>query len=286
MRVTTQSPEYNLSEYATLLTDTPSLERMDVLKSIPEYFSNRVKGMSDFIHGLVDSMDKIDTRKAAVPYRNLAVTRLKLKKNIGKIDYAMVKRRKTPIIIGMDVDVLKLATLLKEGNEIIVNNIYELLNETSETIARLVSDQEYRVSNSPIKLSSKYIKAYKRLDAILNEALNDKNLADSVAVKDIAPSVMHIVKATDIALDYSKTTTLEQYEDISKLVDTVSNYTDTLYEALTSSDVNVKKVRVEEIANYLDATANFVTRAVSIMHLSTQSAGMLDNLIQTVISKK
>jgi len=285
MNQLSQPISVDLRDYANLLGGTLSTEGFDVLSHIPEFFTNKLSVVASYFTTQNDAISNIDIKKYNVYFKDLDKSRRKITLAKGGIEYVMVKRRLVPAIIGVNVDVLQLTTTLRESNSEIMTNLIPLLKETSVVVAKLVTDKEFRLSSRPVIINKKYAKMVTSITKNLDSVTDHKSISDTSKVSDLAPTIMHIVEACNIAVTYGNSTTVDFYKEIQKEVDIISSYTDSLYDALVSDGKSIKKQRIQEVSEYLNAAANAVTMSINTMYLSSQSAIQLVSLVDAVTHK-
>jgi len=286
MKQLLQPVDIELCNYANLLDAKLSTEGIDVLTHIPEFFTNKLYHLVNFFKKTNAIVSDVDVRKYSVYFKDLDNARRKITLAKNNITFINVKRRIVPSVIGINVDVLTLARNLKDSNDLISSNLIPMLEETRNTIGRLVTDSGYRLSSRPVNINKKYTGMVDSLNKNLTSVTSNKSVADNKKVVELAPSIMHIVESANIAITYGNTTTVDFYKEIQKEVDTISSYADSLYKSLVDDGNTIKKKRVQEIAKLLDISANAVTQAINTIYLSTQSAILITNLVNVVTKDK
>lgn len=271
-----------LPTYAALIDTTVSTEGYDIVSKIPAFFTNKLSTVVSFFHSSEVSFFDNTAKEQNVYFRELAKNRRVLLKAKGKIDYAMVKRRKVPVVIGLDTDVLTFANVLRESNKLVLDNVEDLLNETAKLIARLVTDKEFRLASRPIMIDKKYSKAVSELEDNIGKVLSNKAISDNRTVKEIMPSVPHLEEAISVALEYGDNNTTDVYTGIRDKVAVITNYAESLHAVFKEDGVDIKKHRIEEVAEYLQVSANFVTQSINTLYLSNQSVIIMNNLVKII----
>jgi len=276
-----QPASVDLRDYTRLLDSKVTTEGMDIITSIPKFFTDRMASVTGFFKSGEQKLEKYDVKKLNVYYKMLYTNSRKMR--LAKdIDYSLIKRRKVPATIGIKVDILEMAKGLRAANNIVRTTTITMLKETSVIVAKLASDPDYRLSSRPILINERYQEALDTLNDIIDSILDPKNISDNTTVGKLAPSVMHITEATKIAMTYSDTGNIQFFTDMKNEIDVIASYTETLEEVLKGKNISVKKTRIDEVATYLGTAADLVTKSTNILYLSTQSVIMLNSLVKTI----
>lgn len=280
-----QGIDVDLPEYAGMIKQSLSTESLGIVSKIPEFFTKRLAMFKGFFDGSNTDLKSYSTKEMNVYFKELMKNRVKLIKHKGDIDYGVVKRRLVAIFPGFDyikADIYRLSMVLADANKLVNADLAGVIDETRETMAKLVSDKDYRLSSRPVTFNKKYTADLEELRKLLSEVINPKQVKDTAKVGEIANSIPHIEQAIETVLEYSGKNTTDALDRLQKDVASITNYTDALYDSFVNDVDAIKRQRIVEVAEYLKASADYITQATNVLYLTNQSVVVLNNLVTTV----
>lgn len=278
--------DIDIVQKAAMIPELTTESASSAISSIPAYFTSRLQAVSEFFAKGSADLKHYNDKEMSVYFRELNKNRVKLHTKAASIDYGVVSRRKTHIMPGMTGDVMLFADNLAAANAIVSGSLRGVLADTKIAIAKLASDKGYRRSSRPVVFDRTYSDDNARLTTLMAALITPKSTTDVVTVSTIAPSIPHIQEAIESVMSFSGVNNIAEFEKIREDVKVIKDYSDALYEEFTKDSVNVRRERVVEVAEYLKASADFVTTAVNVLYLTNQTVGMLNNLVSVVLSKK
>jgi len=274
----------NIVKAANQIDYNVSTEAFETIKSIPKFFTVRLNKMIDFFKSTSANLTAYTPKEINIYHKDLLKNRFKYKKAMSKLDYVSIKRRKVPTGIGINVDILELTRVMTESTTVVSDNLDGILKDTTETIARLVTDKGYRQSSRPPVIDRKYLAANKLLETNIDKVLDPKVVNDTLAVKDLMPSLPHLEEAIELAVDYGGEMTTRSLDSIKEDIAVIANYAESLYQVLREEQDVITKKRILEISEYLQTSAEFVTNAIKTLYISNKSIIIINNLV-TVVTK-
>ncbi len=275
--------DVSITDYVDLIKATTTNESFEIVTAIPAFFIDRLAKVVSFFDKEHETIKTYPIKKMNVYARELDTLRQKLIKNQDTIDFGKVRQRLVPVTVGLDVDVFELTKLLSESNQAIRDNMAKVLVETNKVIVKLVNDEGYRLSSRPVSVNTAHKDLNDLLEGNLSKVITPTQTSDTMKVSVLAPTIPHLINATNTALDYSVDNTISTYESISSEIETIKNYTEALYDTFKHDGKAIKRARIMEVARYIETSANFITQTFNTIYMSNQSVIILSNIIKVVL---
>jgi len=269
-----------LTDYSGLINATTTNEGMDIITHIPNFFTDKLNTVLEFFNTESEVIKNYPIRNMNVYARDLNNGRYKLHKIKNNINYTKLKRRLVPVTVGLNVDVLKMTSTLDMSNKLISDSSNKLLKETNATIAKLVTDDGYRLSSKPMANVEAYRNINKMLKKNIETIIDTHQTSDVIKFEKLVPTIPALEKAVETGIAYSLDSNLKMYEELQHNVETIKNYVEALYDTFKKDGKNIKKERILEVSEYVGLSADFITQVFNTIYLSNQSVIILNNAIK------
>lgn len=216
-------------------------------------------------------------------YHKRLVTASRLERVIvEKTNYPEVRHIHIPIIPGSTLYLSDTLSELTKAQQHITLHYGNILDDCESMLAKAITDQDYMVSKRPVKVSSKLSEGIELLKAV------QESVIDTSSFEDVAPisvllhniSSLPVVKAQALGLmDLHDNKKLKRVE--AKLAE-ISTMSSTLYTEFSDRGNTYSKSKVVEVADILQATAEYVTLATSIAYIAQRTTTTVTDIYKVL----
>lgn len=280
----------------------PAIEHNELISSIPEiirygnvlsvegdgfvhhinsFFKSHIEELSGIFRSNSERFDHIDKKELNAYARKLYNLRTKINKLDRSVTMDKVKHITIPVTLGLNVPLLEAFEILSQANREVSANLLTVIDSTDTMVNKLLGDKDYRISVTPVKPSSKLVKGNKLLKESIGKLIHPDSNLDRVRIDVLLHNISGLMEVYTGAMDNAGNHNTKYLGKVEKDVIKISANVDELYQYFkTNDDVKFDKEKLTEFAETIDLTAQYVTSAITIIHITNQMFMTLIHVIE------
>jgi hypothetical protein len=240
------------------------------IMSVTSFFKKKIEAISG-IFGINSKNDtKEISKETAALYKEFSKFDKTVNQTVKSEDkiYNSLRSILIPWIPGVKPDLYSLVTGLKLQVDEVQNKALPLLDQTDTFISKLLGDEDYRTSIIPNKELVDSLKKYsKDTTNYLTDIINGKQVADSREFEDVIPNMQSIETIHNILKDLLFAKDLEKVQEVFNYANKIGNNAKELLSQAQKNQLNISKVRANELGPVLQESAAIVTNVAAIIRI-------------------
>jgi len=255
-----------------------------LISNINNFVLNRLNSISELFSGVTETISGI-SGESNKELRQLRSDISSLKRIIKNKSYASIESRETPVVIGLNTNLIELENKLSKNEHMLGSLIIDSLSELNVILSKIMSDEDYRKSFKPKKtLFEKTEEVAYEIKNNLSGVIDVNSNNDRMPVGKLVPNLTSLPKlAEDTAILGNKLGKVN-FSKIDSLVKEIAEKTNMLHEHIVSKDnkFEITKSTLHALSTGLDNNASLISIAMTNYSLINHQIGMVNNLIKIV----
>lgn len=192
-----------------------------------------------------------------------------------------VKGIKVPYIPGIEVNLYQLVTGITPIVSYINNNTMKILEDVDTFIAKLSDDSDFRLSMISDKdlikrltIDSKVVNDY------IISIMNGKLIEDFRTLEDVIPNMNSISSIHTGLKSMVGVRDLDNLKKLSNVSEEIANRVDGLYNRIKEGELNISKVKLNDMVVILKSSAQLVTDSIAAIRLVDASIKIHKHIVE------
>ena len=194
--------------------------------------------------------------------------------------FYLIGKKKTPVIMGLDITLQDLYLLLK-NNSVQIKQLEKDMEIFDTVLDKFMNSKKDKLEFNLDKKNIDFISS--NVDDInkdLDKVTNKKVLVDRVQVNKIVSSYKELLEITDNSISLGKEYNMERLESLSEYNQGLVVKLDAIYESMKKNKSSMKKDDLELFVKYITTMAKFTTAVSFLFYLYLQLLNMLVAIIK------
>jgi hypothetical protein len=192
-----------------------------------------------------------------------------------------------PVLQGLKLNLPTTLSILAGSMAIISSTLVSKLAITEKTISDIYSNKSMREIIKPLLEDTEYKKNISILLNNLNSMVDSQGVIDRKKLKDIIPNISSIETIYNDIIKLSEHVPASIFKDLDERVNRIADKTSDFAEYLASDKQDrITKEAINNLANYLEDTAKFVSYSISTFYVYHQVVNITNTIIDTLYEKE
>lgn len=256
------------------------------MKNVSDFFIKKVKDVTSLFDSNGNNNVKSISKGTRAMIKELSKEDKKVEKiaNISPDTFKLVSKIVVPWIPGIDVDYPTLVKSMEPHIYAINNTGIKLLEEANTFIAKLGSDEEFRLSMVPSKDFIKRLTDYNKITTdYLESLINGKKIKDNIELGEILPDGKAFLDAHSTLKNILGSKDVEYVQNIFDMSNDIAKRTMELHDTLLEGDMKISRTRTKEMPVVLKESAQLVTNCAGLVRI-LDAASRVHNVLLTKLS--
>lgn len=241
------------------------------IKGTINYFSTN----NIYIENLADYKTKTPNINNLYSLRKIVYEKVK-----DNSKFYVISKKKTPVIMGLNIK-LKYLYLLLKNNTIQISQLEKEMESFNIMLDTFVNSKKGIIDLNLNKKDIDFV--HENVEVInkdLNKVTNKKVLTDRVPTSKIVSNYKELLEITDNSIGLGKEYTMERLEEIAEDNQNLVVKLDAIYNSMKKNESSMKKEDLELFVKYITSIAKFTTAISFLFYLYLQLLNMLVAVIK------